>query len=267
MKCMATMLLLATLPSLTWAATGCRSLTSTEAKLIIRKAQACPTANPTSCVCKGHGRPIFDCPGSPSDTGWQSTGKKCVSARPDGSENWTKHAWYYPADYCSYCGPLNKSLPGSPGTWTLASWPEAGSYHCTKVANVAHSWVPSNAGYDNNHSGAAWCTKSSCYVDPCTCNKEDFAPSSWFAGTTGDKIFYSYAQCGATNTFTAATCTGAADKTACAATSGCLWEGAADNSTNATTTTAAASALVSKSGPPRSLWLMPLIVLGGAIVL
>jgi len=156
-------LFLAASPLLTEAAGTCRAKTEVEAKAARRKAAGCTGTAPTGgqCSCSGNGRgnATKDCE-APSATGWASTGKKCVTARPDKNAAWDKHDWAYPADYWNYCPPTDASRAGSPAT-SLNHWPEAGSWHCTQVsaAGVTHSFTPGNAGYNSSHNAQDWCTK------------------------------------------------------------------------------------------------------------
>lgn len=234
MKLIAAALAAATMPLQSLAM--CRAKTSAEAAAARRAAAGCPDAKPTGCTCSGHQRPIFDCP-SHDKTGWASNGKKCVTARPDVSATFSdRHDWPYPADYWTYCPPTNGSMPGSPDN--LTHWPEPGSYACTKVEGFPHSFASENpAIYNNKWNSKAWCTAPGCFVDPCTCNMEDIAESTWFKGTAGPQIYYSYAQCGGKDTFTAAVCSAGADETTCIAEAGCKWLGnntGGNSSVNAT---------------------------------
>jgi len=212
------------LPTTTTMFTGyCRSQTRQEAKAARLAAAGCPNANPVGCQCSGHGRPSYDCPGA-NVTLWPSAGKRCVTARPDRDSTWAKHDWHYPADYWTYCPPIDGSRPGSPPATGLAHWPEPGSYHCTKVAGQAHAWKASSPGYNTQTDSQGWCTTPACFVNPCTCAMDDIAASSWFQGTEAPKLYYSYAQCGGQNTFLAASCAGNMDPGTCNGAAGCEWE-------------------------------------------
>jgi len=47
---------------------------------------------------------------------------------------------------------------------------------------------------------ADWCNSKWCYIDPCNCDAPDGTKSDYFPG----ELFFSYATCGAKNTYTAA---------------------------------------------------------------
>jgi len=187
---------------------------------------------PTSCACVSNGQPTFDCP-APSATLWQSTGKKCVHARPDIDSTWAKHNWSYPADYWSRCDmtvvPTGGSADGAPDAHQggFDSWEEPGSYDCTKVSGETHAWNRASAGYNGYLNSSNWCVTKGCYVDPCTCNKNDISGSSWFASRTGvaggGRLLFSYAQCGGTNTFNEASCPSTMTQTQCEAEANCKW--------------------------------------------
>lgn len=244
-------LLLAAMPSLAWAAT-CRTMTKQEAREARMVAAGCPNSSIISgCACVSHGRTTQACP-APSTTLWNSTGKRCVTARPDKDSSWAPHDWHYPADYWTYCPPTKPYRAGSPPDDPgLDYWPEPGSYHCTMVTGQTHAWDASSPGYNMHWNTSQvgseadnWCTKPGCYVDPCTCDKDDIASSSWFQGTEGPLLFYSYSMCGGgANTFLEAVCNNRVEANCTTSDSGCIWD-APGSGTNTTGVTSGANVMM-----------------------
>lgn len=133
---------------------------------------------------------------------------KCIKVTPDKDMAWGKHDWYYPEGYGKTCG----------------STSEPGSFHCTQVKDPAnasrfltHEFNRYSSGYNKLMNTESWCTSKWCLVDPCKCNNSDIAASSWYAG------YYSYAMCGAVDTYTAGACSTMA-KTACDSNPTCKWD-------------------------------------------
>jgi ABC-type amino acid transport substrate-binding protein len=156
-----------------------------------------------------------------------------VKAAPDKDSTWAKHEWDYPADTAGYCPPLNGNMAGSPSNFD--HWIEPGSYDCTKVDGKPHKFKLGDAGYNHFYNSSSWCTQASCYVDPCTCDKQDIQVSSWFktkTGPDGGPIYYSGQVCGGAFTFKAALCAGQTDQASCEKDKGCVWKGTAGTTTN-----------------------------------
>lgn len=196
---------------------GCRAQTATElmdalkAEAGCKKMQEALDAKVEGCSCdpKGNGAGKVNCPAKDSaTTQWDSDGKQCVAVQSDKDKDWNKQTWHYPADYGESC----------------KIHPEPGSYDCTKVVGkeAEHKFVNGDAAYNNKMDSASWCTSTWCYVDPCACDKTDIAKSSWFKPRT---LYYSYQQCGSTDKFTGAQCTGGTSQASCDALSSCIWVG------------------------------------------
>jgi hypothetical protein len=145
-----------------------------------------------------------------------------VKANPDADPDWNRHPnkWDYPADYWNYCPPPIATNPGAYSGFDY--WIEPGSYECTTVPGQTHEFVEGSPGYNAHYNSTPWCSKPGCWVSPCTCNLDDMTASSWFKRQSDNgNIYYSYAQCGGTNEFTEALCSGATTQATCEAENGC----------------------------------------------
>jgi len=132
---------------------------------------------------------------------WGNASAKCIKVTPDKQMDWAKHDFHYPASYANTCDQAGK---------------EPGSYHCTWVKDVNHTWGGAT-GYNHKWNSEDWCSDKFCWVDPCACDKVDISKSSWLNG------YYSYSLCGQADQYTPATC---ADKSEanCPGTTGCKWD-------------------------------------------
>jgi len=246
----------ATLAVLGFASAGmhCVPKSAEEVMTALRTSQSCPAdAAPTSCECKeiselskatpdlvkcadrrlgshenANGKLTETDAKAVSQATWNAdeAAKECMVGTPDaapGAPN-AKHDFPYPKTFGGTCASTGSK--------------DAGSYACNykapsnaTTADAGFKFATSSAQYNENHDSTAWCEDDFCWVDPCKCNAKDMAPSSWFVGA-----YYSYSQCGADDSYTAAA--GCGDKkkeTDC--TGNCKWasDAHAKNSSNNST--------------------------------
>jgi hypothetical protein len=126
-----------------------------------------PVTGMESCSCIGG---VLHVPRTPCDEFFRTPGKgvavteECVKA---------DNGQLYASDYGAECD-LHKE-PGSAACFDLTTG------------------IEKNASLQEH-----WCTQKWCYIDPCNCDAADATPSDYFPG----KLSYSYATCGAVNTYT-----------------------------------------------------------------
>lgn len=236
---------------------SCKPKTGAEVVASYRAEKGCPNANPTGCVCVPNGQPQYACPVA-AETLWDSDGKMCIRAMADKDSTWAKHNWSYPADHFSTC-----EIPSGAGQPTNPRgdkrWIEPGSYDCTKVAGKTHKWKNPDAGYNSFYNSSTWCSGIGCYVDPCTCDKADIGISSWYRRNDSGPVYYSYAQCGASNVFAPALCSGRTTQATCEQDIKCKWE-VASATTGSTQTSSDAQGFDSRMvGVSATLWLLHLL--------
>lgn len=184
----------------------CKAKTAADTLGEYRTSLSCPNAAPTACTCSGHNETKVSC--APAQKAlwsatWTGAASDCIKVTPDGAPNWVKHDFHYPSNYANTCDQSGK---------------EPGSYDCTKVTGQTHSFAV-GAGYNSNWNTSTWCLSKFCWVNPCTCNKNDQKKSTWL------NSYYSYSMCGAVDTYTPASCD-ATTESACIAQNQCKWESA-----------------------------------------
>merc|ERR1719181_2506180 len=125
------------------------------------------SAGLATCPCLADALWTEVAPGLQVDCSWEwAKNGKCNS--PTGLvSNFTD----YPGSYGEQCKP----------------WLEPGHSACSDLTTVPPTSLPQSMQAD-------WC-----YVDPCNCDAPDATKSDYFPGT----LFYSFATCGAKNTYTA----------------------------------------------------------------
>jgi len=69
---------------------------------------------------------------------------------------------------------------------------------CGQQTETFHESCVNSSSGDPLANAASWCASAWCWVDPCTCKLPDVARSSYFTAS----IFYSYSNCGGTDTYT-----------------------------------------------------------------
>lgn len=183
-----------------------------------------PGTAPASCACVANTEPLLAAcgpqkalwqTGSSLPKEWTGMADTCIKVTPDQFGNWSKHDFAYPSNYGNACGQSGK---------------EPGSYDCTWVSDTGVKAAAKThifedlaeglrvSGYNTAWNSTTWCSSSWCWVDPCACSTTDITASTWLDG------HYSFAQCGAEDSYTAAAaCDVATTEGECTIIDKCKW--------------------------------------------
>jgi len=104
-------------------------------------------------------------------------------------------AWVNTEGNCVVPKGLASNFTDYPGDFGEACkiWEDPGHSACYDLTTIPPQVKPISEQAD-------WCLEEWCYIDPCSCDAADATKSDYFPGA----LFYSYATCGAKNTYTAA---------------------------------------------------------------
>lgn len=101
-----------------------------------------------------------------------------------------------------------------------------------ELGGKCHAWDEKAHPLCKEGSTEAWCAQKWCYVNPCDCDLPVLPKtSSYMPGATfqGKPIYYSYATCGGTDTFTAKhykeACVNQETEASCSGLDKCAWDG------------------------------------------